>query len=197
MVTDKEGRFEFVAPPECGDMITNEKNDLNASIERDTLTPDWTYKSISGLGTLSSKAMRQINISGYVKRNRLAIKVYNELIRREINLVVAILCNYEYLGDSTVQEGLKKLKIKFSYQDPFVGGLDDNSTEIATFVGANAMSIHSAVMANPYIEDKEAEEERIWQEIERKAMIDAKVASASANQKKESSEVTKEDEKGG
>jgi hypothetical protein len=52
-------------------------------------------------------------------------------------------------------------------------------------------------MANPYIEDKEAEEERIWQEIERKAMIDAKVASASANQKKESSEVTKEDEKGG
>jgi hypothetical protein len=90
------------------------------------------------------------------------------------------------------------MKIKFSYQDPFVGGLDDNSTEIATFVGANAMSIHSAVMANPYIEDKEAEEERIWQEIERKAMIDAKVAAASAaNSKKESSEVTKEDEKGG
>lgn len=197
MVTDSDGRFEFVAPPECGDMINNEKNDLNASIERDTLTPDWTYKSISGLGTLSSKAMRQINISGYVKRNRLAIKVYNELIRREINLVVAILCNYEYLGDSTVREGLQKLKIKFSYQDPFVGGLDDNSTEIATFVGANAMSIHSAVMANPYIEDKEAEEERIWQEIERKAMIDAKVSSASANQKKESSEVTKEDEKKG
>jgi hypothetical protein len=198
MVTDSDGRFEFVAPPDCGDMINNEKNDLNASIERDTLTPDWTYKSISGLGTLSSKAMRQINISGYVKRNRLAIKVYNELIRREINLVVAILCNYEYLGDSTVQDGLKKMKIKFSYQDPFVGGLDDNSTEIATFVGANAMSIHSAVMANPYIEDKEAEEERIWQEIERKAMIDAKVAAASAdNSKKESSEVTKEDEKGG
>lgn len=197
MVTDSDGRFEFVAPPDCGDMINNEKNDLNASIERDTLTPDWTYKSISGLGTLSSKAMRQINISGYVKRNRLAIKVYNELIRREINLVVAILCNYEYLGDSTVQDGLKKMKIKFSYQDPFVGGLDDNSTEIATFVGANAMSIHSAVMANPYIEDKEAEEERIWQEIERKAMIDAKVAAASANQKKDSSEVTKEDEKKG
>jgi hypothetical protein len=59
------------------------------------------------------------------------------------------------------------------------------------------MSIHSAVMANPYIEDKEAEEERIWQEIERKAMIDAKVAAASANQKKDSSEITKEDEKGG
>lgn len=197
MVTDSNGRFEFVAPPDCGDMIGNEKNDLNASIERDTLTPDWTYKSISGLGTLSSKAMRQINISGYVKRNRLAIKVYNELIRREINLVIAILCNYEYIDNSDIRDGLKKLKIKFSYQDPFVGGLDDNSTEIATFVGANAMSIHSAVMANPYIEDKEAEEERIWQEIERKAMIDAKVAAASSNQKKDGSEVTKEDEKGG
>jgi hypothetical protein len=197
MVTDSNGRFEFVAPPDCGDMIGNEKNDLNASIERDTLTPDWTYKSISGLGTLSSKAMRQINISGYVKRNRLAIKVYNELIRREINLVIAILCNYEYIDNSDIRDGLQKLKIKFSYQDPFVGGLDDNSTEIATFVGANAMSIHSAVMANPYIEDKEAEEERIWQEIERKAMIDAKVAAASSNKKKDGSEVTKEDEKGG
>jgi hypothetical protein len=191
MVTDKEGRFEFVAPPECGDMIENEKNDLNASIERDTLTPDWTYKSIMGLGTLSAKAMRQINISGYVKRNRLAIKIYNELIRREINLIVAILCNYEYLDNTKIQNGLKRLKIGFSFTDPFVGSLDDNSTEISTFVGASAMSIHSAVAANPYVEDKEAEEERIWKEIERRAMIEAK---AKADAAKAVSEENKEDE---
>ena len=190
MVTDSNGRFEFIAPPECGDMIDNEKNDLHASIERDTLTPDWTYKSIMGLGTLSAKAMRQINISGYVKRNKLAIKVYNELIRREINLVKnGILMNYVYLDDNDMREGMKKLKVNFSYTDPFVGSLDDNSTEVSTFVGANAMSIRSAVAANPYVEDKEAEEKQIWEEIERKAMIEAKVA---ASQQKE--EPTKEEE---
>lgn len=176
MVVGQDGRFEFVAPPDGGEAIMNEKNDLNASIERDTLTPDWTYKSIMGLGTLSAKAMRQINISGYVKRNKLAIKVYNELIRRELNLLKTIMLNYEYLGDSDIQGGLSKLKINFSFTDPFVGSLDDNSTEISTFVGASAMSIQSAVEANPYIEDKEAEVKRIWEEIEKKAMIEAKVA---------------------
>lgn len=179
MVTDTNGRFEFVAPPECGDMIANEKNDLSESIERDTLTPDWTYKSIMGLGTLSAKAMRQINISGYVKRNKLAIKVYNKLIRREINLNKAILMNYVYLDNSEMRKGLERTIVNYSYTDPFVGSLDDNSTEISTFVGANAMSIHSAVAANPYIEDKEAEEKLIWEEIERKAMIEAKAAAAS------------------
>lgn len=187
MVTDSEGRFEFVAPPECGDMIANEMANLNAEIERATLTPDWTYKSIMGLGTLSSKAMRQINISGYVKRNSLAIRVYNELIRREINLILAIMCNYEYLDNVEVADGLRKLKINFSYTDPFVGGLDDNSTEIATYMGANAMSIHSAVAANHYVEDKEAEEERIWEELERKAQIKAK-ASASVQKEQDSNE---------
>lgn len=176
IVMDNEnGRFEFVAPPDCGDMIKDEKDDLKSSIEQDTLTPDWQYKSIMGLGTLSGEAMRRANLPGYVKRTNLAIGVYNELIRREINLILAIMCNHEYLGQPDVIAGLQKLKIEFQYSDPFMGGIEDNSTEIATRLGAGAMSIRAAVEANPHIEDKDGEYERIWEEIERKALIEARV----------------------
>lgn len=182
ILVEKEGRFEFCAPPESGKMIKEEKDSLNAGIERDTNTPDWTYKSIMGLGTLSSKAMRQTNISGYVKRDRLANKHYNELIHREINLVKAILCNYEHLDNSEIAEGIRRMDIDFSYTDPFVGSLDDNSSEISTLRGAHAMSIHTAVEANYYVEDKEAEETRIWDEIARMENIKAEAA-AKANNK--------------
>jgi hypothetical protein len=121
------------------------------------------------------------------------VKVYNELIRREINLIIAILCNYEYLDNSDVVDGLKRLKINFSYTDPFVGGIEDNSTEIATLMGAGAMSVHAAVMANRHIEDKAAEEERIWQEYERREMIKAK-ATLLAQKEVESNQNNEESE---
>lgn len=181
LMDDPAGKFEFVAPPDCGDMISDEKDDLKTSIEQDTLTPDWSYKSIMGLGTLSGEAMRRANLPGYVKRANFAVRVYNELIRREINLIISILCNYVYLGQSAIIDGLKKLIIDFQYTDPFVGGIDDNSTEIATLVGAGAMSIRAAVDANRYIEDKETEYQRIWEEKERMAIIQAK-ANAIAKQ---------------
>ena len=192
LVADPEGRFEFVAPPDCGEMIENEKNELNASIERDTLTPDWTYKSIMGLGTLSAKAMRQINISGYVKRDRLAVQVYNELITREINLMLSIMTRYVYLDDTDTIKGLMRLLVRFAYTDPFAGSLDDNSTEVSTYMGAGAMSIESAVKANHYIEDKEAEVERIWKDLERKALIEARAkATIEKDNKDEETEKSK------
>lgn len=171
---DKDARFEYVAPPKSGDMIKDEKDDLKSTIDSDTLTPDWTYKGIMGLGTLSGEAMRRMNLPGYVKRTNFAVRIYNELIRREINLVISILCNYVYADNSDVCNGLKRLKIEFQYTDPFIGGIEDDSNEIATLVGAGAMSIRAAVDANRHIEDKDAEYERIWEEMERIETIKAK-----------------------
>ena len=181
MVMDSpDGRFEFVTPPDNANMVKMDKDDLKASIEQDTLTPDWSYKSIMGLGTLSGEAMRRANLPGYVKRTQFAVGVYNELIRRELNLYKDILCNYVYLADSAKCERIRRMKINFAYTDPFVGGIEDNSEEIAVLVGAGAMSIHAAVAANRYIEDKAAEEERIWEERERMAIIEAKAKAAAA-----------------
>lgn len=181
IVMDNEnGVFKYVAPPDCKDLVKDEQDALKSSIEADTLTPDWSYKSIMGLGTLSGEAMRRANLPGYVKRTQFAVGVYNKLIRRDLNLVRDILCNYVYLKDSEMVRKLKKMKINFAYTDPFIGGIEDNSTEIATLVGAGAMSIHAAVEANRYIEDKQAEEERIWEERERMAIIEAKAKAAAA-----------------
>ena len=172
-----DSKFEFVAPPDCGDNIENEKDDLFASILHDTMTPDLTYKSIMGLGTLSGEAMRRMSLPGYIKRGIRSIE-YNPLIRREINLIIAIMCNYTYLNDSAMRDKLQRLKIKFSYQDPFIGCIDDNADEIAALMGAGAMSIESAVGVNRFVIDKEAELERIRKDKEFAAQIDNQTASA-------------------
>ena len=144
-----------------------------------------------GMGSLSSTAMRQQNMSAYVKRDRLANKHYNELINRDLNLIIAILTNHVYADDSDIANGLKQLELGFSYTDPFVGSLNDNSNEISLLRGAHAMSIHTAVQANYYVEDKDAEEVRIWDDITRMAMIEAD-ANAKANQQTNQSQNTKE-----
>lgn len=181
ILLEEKGRFEFCAPPKSNGEIKEEKDSLNAGIERDTNTPDWTFKNIMGMGSLSSKAMRQQNMSGYVKRDRLANKHYNELIHRELNLITAILVNQVYADKSEIAKGIKALDLGFSYTDPFVGSLDDNSNEISLLRGAHAMSIHTAVQANYYVEDKDAEEMRIWDDIKRMETIKAE-ATAKASQ---------------
>jgi SPP1 family phage portal protein len=185
MVISQDGRFEFVTPPDSADLVKNEKEDLQASIDKDTLTPDWSYKNIMGLGTLSGEAMRRANLPGYVKRTKLAVSTYNRLIKRDLNLLVHIMCNYTQLKDSTMVGKLKRMKLKFSYTDPFIGGIEDNSTEVATMIGAGAMSVQAAVAVNRHVEDKEAEVERIWQDKERMANIEAQAA-AKANKNTQS-----------
>lgn len=182
VVDSKDSVFEFVTPPDSADLVKNEKDDLKASIDKDTLTPDWSYKSIMGLGTLSGEAMRRANLPGYVKRTRLAVNTYNRLIKRDLNLCVHIMTSYYSLANSELVDKLKKMKLKFSYTDPFIGGIEDNSTEVATYMGAGAMSVHAAVAANRHVEDKAAEEERIWKDKERQALIEAKAALAAKQQ---------------
>ena len=179
---NKDSRFEYVTPPDSADMVKNEQEALQASIDKDTLTPDWSYKNIMGLGTLSGEAMRRANLPGYVKRTRLAVSTYNRLIKRDLHLIVHIMCNYKYLDNSEMADNLRRMKLKFSYTDPFIGGIEDNSTEVATFRGAGAMSVHAAVAVNRHVEDKEAEEERIWQEAERMAQIEARAKAAASQQ---------------
>ncbi len=176
-----DSKFEFVAPPDCGDNIENEKSDLFASILHDTMTPDLSYKSIMGLGTLSGEAMRRMSLPGYIKRGIRSID-YNPLIRREINLIIAIMCNYTYLDNSVMRDKLQRLKIKFDYQDPFIGNIDDNADEIAALMGAGAMSIESAVGVNRFVNDKAAEIERIRKDKEFAANLESQTSMAQAQQ---------------
>ena len=183
-VDGPDSRFEYVAPPDSGDMVENEKKSMAETIGQDTMTPDWSYKSIMGLGTLSAEAMRRMNTVGYVKRNNLAVSTYNELINRELNLYKTIFIKYIFLNDVEKAKKVKRMKIGFMYSDPFQD-MDDNSTENATLLGANGMSIRSAVEANRHVIDKDMEYERIFEEMKRKAEIEASVNSKETGKKEE------------
>ena len=99
---------------------------------------------------------------------------------------------YVYANKNDIKTCIEKLELGFSYTDPFVGSLDDNSQEISQLRGANAMSIHTAVEVNYYVEDKEAEENRIWEEIARLENIKAEATAKAAKSKENNTPKTDE-----
>ena len=157
---------------------------MQISIYTDTFTTDRSYTAIKGMGTLSDKAMRRMNQPAYMKMGIRAI-TYTPLIKREISLIKTILIRYKYLDDAQMTKMIKEAKIGFSYRDPFIGGIDDNSDEISKLRAADAISIETAVEMNRFVTDKDAEVERIWKNIERKAMIEAKASAAASAQTEE------------
>ena len=178
-VNDKDSVFEFVAPPEAGDLQQNEKKNLKASILEGTFTPDFSYESIMGLGTLSGEAIRRMSLPGYIKRS-MHQDTYNELIMRDLNLAKAILSDVIYLNDSEKAQGIRRLNITFELTDPFIGALENNSEEIQAWRTSGAMSVRTAVELNSHVKNKELEVERIFEEKERLAKIEA-AANASNN----------------
>lgn len=167
--------FDFVTPPDGGDIVATEKADLEVSILSDTFTADRSYKAIKGMGTLSDKAMRRMNQPAYMKMGIRGI-TYNPLIKRDINLMKTFLIRYKFLDNSKMADLIREMDLGFSYRDPFVGGIDDNSEEISKLRAANAISIETAVEMNRFVIDKEAEVERIYKNIERIKLIEAKAS---------------------
>lgn len=178
----EKSQFEFVAPPDGGDLVKNHMTELKEDFLIDTMNPDLSYKSIMGLGTLSGEAMRRIYVPGYIKRVKFAVKIYNEMIRRELNLIKAILINYRYSGNSKMSSDIQELILHFAYTDPFIGGIEDNTEQIESLTAQKVMSKYAAVQANRFVTDKEAEYERLWEEEERMLRLQAKVQAEIAAQ---------------
>jgi hypothetical protein len=111
----KESLFEYVPLP--GDSPTKEaeKSVLTDSILMDTLTPNFHWKDMAGLGTLSGEALRRALVLGYIKRN-LNIDTYKELVDREKNLILAIMTKVTHIE---LRNSLKNLKIDFEFSEPF------------------------------------------------------------------------------
>ncbi|MDR1223287.1 MAG: phage portal protein, partial [Tannerella sp.] len=103
----KESVFEYVTLPDDSPTKGAEKKVLRESILSDTLTPDFDFEKMAGLGTLSGEALRRALISGYIKRN-LNIDTYQELVDREKNLILAIMMNVTHIE---LREALRNLKI--------------------------------------------------------------------------------------
>ena len=90
-LTGKSSKFEYINPPQASETRESEKNDLHKSILFDTFTPDFDTEAMKGFGTLSGVAIRNAFILGFIKRDNRK-EVYEELIGRFRNIVIAILC---------------------------------------------------------------------------------------------------------
>lgn len=180
-VTDKDDVFDYVTPPEASEMKRDEKSMLKESILQGSFTPDLSYENIKGLGAISGEAESKANVLGHIKKNNRRM-IYDEIFERDKNLMVAILGNVLYPEKKQSFEKIRN-RIKFTYQDPFMGVMDDNSEEIARWRDSGVMSIEACVEANRNIKNKELEVARIKKEQEEKTANELKSNTLSTNSK--------------
>ena len=58
----KDGQFEYITPPASSELQQREKENLKESILFDTFTPDFSFETLKGFGTLSGAAIRNAMI---------------------------------------------------------------------------------------------------------------------------------------
>lgn len=139
-LTGANSKFEYINPPQNSATRDAEKQDLNDSILFDTMTPDFSFDKIKGMGTLSGDAIKNAMILGYIKRDNRK-EVYEELVDRDKNVVIAIL---KYLYPN-MAEKLDKLVVSFEFSEPFAQDKQKNWQAISQLYQAGVCSLESAV----------------------------------------------------
>lgn len=155
-LSNTQSRFEYINPPQNSATRDAEKQDLNDSILFDTMTPDFSFEKIKGMGTLSGDAIKNAMILGYIKRDNRK-EVYEELVDREKSVIVAIL---KYLHPN-MAEKFDKLVISFDFAEPFAEDKQKNWNSIAQLYQAGVISLETAVEMLALTDAPEAEIERI------------------------------------
>lgn len=168
-VKSKEDVFEYVTPPDASDMKDQEKSILKESILMGTLTPDLSYENVKGLGAISGEAITKANILGYIKRLK-NMEVYNELFKRDANLMKAIMANVLFPKD---RNNINAMVLNHIYQDP-ANGISDNSEEIARWAEIG-MSDEAIVESNRNVNNKKLELERLRRKRQQQAIEDVKL----------------------
>lgn len=168
-VKSKEDVFEYVTPPDASDMKDQEKSILKESILMGTLTPDLSYENVKGLGAISGEAITKANILGYIKRLK-NMEVYNELFKRDANLMKAIMANVLFPKD---RNNINAMVLNHIYQDP-ANGISDNSEEIARWAEIG-MSDEAIVESNRNVHNKKLELERLRRKRQQQAIEDVKL----------------------
>lgn len=168
-VKSKEDVFEYVTPPDASDMKDQEKSILKESILMGTLTPDLSYENVKGLGAISGEAITKANILGYIKRLK-NMEVYNELFKRDANLMKAIMANVLFPKD---RNNINAMVLNHIYQDP-ANGISDNSEEIARWAEIG-MSDEAIVESNRNVHNKKLELERLRRKRQQQAIEDVKI----------------------
>ena len=158
----KESEFRYIEPPTSIEMKDSEKKVLKESILNDTLTPDFSYENMKGLGTLSGEALKRAMIHGYIKRDNRK-EIYEELIDREKNLILSIMKNITHIE---MRDQLDKLNIKFEFSEPFNEDEEKRWEAIGKAVTDGIISLETAVELLSIVDDPKEELIRIKREKE-------------------------------
>ncbi len=162
----KDSVFEYVSPPTATEMKDGEKKVLRDSILMDTFTPDFTFENMKGTGTLSGVAIKRALILGYMKRDN-RMEIYDELVDREKNLILAIMANVTHIY---IRDAILKLNISHEFAEPF----DDDTSAKWSAIGKaytdGIISLETSVelmgVANPVEEIEKIKAEKQLREEE-------------------------------
>ena len=169
-LTGDRSKFEYINPPQNSEARAAEKQDLNDSILFDTMTPDFSFDKIKGMGTLSGDAIKNAMILGYIKRDNRK-EIYEEMVDRERSVIIAIL---KFLHPDMAAK-LDKLVISFDFAEPFEQDKQKNWQAISQLYQAGVISLETAVTMLALTDAPEKEIERIKQAAEQKEAEQAKI----------------------
>ena len=152
----EKSQFRYIDPPRDAASRRDEKDNLNRTILFDTLTPDFSFENMKGMGTLTGKAIHNAMIIGYIKRaNRM--EIYEEMIQRFVNLTLKVLT----LIHPEKKTIIDSLKVGFEFSDPF----PEDSTQMWSGIGglyrAGLVSLETAVTMLALTDAPSEEIERI------------------------------------
>ena len=147
-----DDKLEYVEPPSSVSLKESEKKINTNAILIDTLTPDLSFENLRGMGTLSGEALKRALIHGFIKRNK-NIEIYEPLIDREKNLILAILG----VLHPDKKEAFLNLDISFEFQEPFNEDKDRIVTTLTNAVSGGILSKETAVRLLPMSEHDELE----------------------------------------
>lgn len=139
-LTGSDSRFDYINPPQNSAAREAEKQDLNDSILFDTMTPDFSFDKIKGMGTLSGDAIKNAMILGYIKRDNRK-EVYEELVDRERSLIISIL----KVLHAEMAAKLDELVISFEFSEPFAEDKQKNWSAISNLYQSGVCSLETAV----------------------------------------------------
>lgn len=170
----KDSQFGYVNPPQNSESRRDEQAMLAQSILFDTFTPDFSYDSIKGMGTLSGEAMENAMILGFIKRaNR--IETYGELFDREVNVIKAVL--------KVMQPTLPmdSLDVEVEFQSPFTKQNTSLWTAIGGLYQSGVCSLDTAVNLLALTDAPEEEIARITAAAEQNAKLAAQAKGIDAS----------------
>nr|DAJ36223.1 MAG TPA: portal protein [Caudoviricetes sp.] len=156
-ITGKDGDFRYIEPPTSVNMKESEKAANTKAILQDSFTPDFSFETLSGMGTLSGEALRRALILGYIKRNR-NIEIYEALIDREKNLILSIMQEFTHVALSAQ---IREAEIYMQFAEPFTEDIREQIESVGNAVSSGVMSLETAINTLRLVDDPQSEIDRI------------------------------------